>query len=204
MKAASLLALAAFIPAAWMLARRAARRRGIVLGPFPFFFLASIAGATSIAGVFGRLEMHSVAACDSIGIAALVDARCGYIFDPLTAAGFVLTLAFASLEGRTIEALVGGVVTGTALFTVWLATRGDALGLGDVKLAAVLGAGLGAGSGIVALGLAFVFGGAVGVLLLLCGKARGGTSIRFGPYLLAGILSVLSYHQLNTGAIPWP
>ena len=65
-----------------------------------------------------------------------------------------------------------------------------AMGFGDVKLAGVLGAMLGAQNLLVALLLAFVFG-AVGGLI---GKALGkGRVVPFGPYLVLGALAALFY-----------
>ena len=65
-----------------------------------------------------------------------------------------------------------------------------AMGFGDVKLAGVLGALLGAQNLLVALLLAFVFG-AVGGLV---GKALGkGRVVPFGPYLVLGALAALFY-----------
>ncbi len=72
-----------------------------------------------------------------------------------------------------------------------------AMGFGDVKLAGVLGAMLGAQNLLVALLLAFVFG-AVGGLL---GKALGrGRAVPFGPYLVLGALAALFY---GTPLVTW-
>ena len=72
-----------------------------------------------------------------------------------------------------------------------------AMGFGDVKLAGVLGAMLGAQNLLVALLLAFVFG-AVGGLL---GKALGrGRVVPFGPYLVLGALAALFY---GTPLVTW-
>ena len=72
-----------------------------------------------------------------------------------------------------------------------------AMGFGDVKLAGVLGAMLGAQNLLVALLLAFIFG-AVGGLL---GKALGrGRVVPFGPYLVLGALAALFY---GTPLVTW-
>ncbi len=72
-----------------------------------------------------------------------------------------------------------------------------AMGFGDVKLAGVLGALLGAQNLLVALLLAFVFG-AVGGLV---GKALGkGRVVPFGPYLVLGALVALFY---GTSLVAW-
>ena len=72
-----------------------------------------------------------------------------------------------------------------------------AMGFGDVKLAGVLGAMLGAQNLLLALFLAFIFG-AIGGLL---GKALGrGRVVPFGPYLVLGALAALFY---GTPLVTW-
>ena len=198
----SLLILCGFVPLAWQIALRAAIRRGVSLGAFPSLWAALAIVAALTANVFGHADERSAVAVEAIAVAAVVDLRSGYIFDPVVAAGLICTLGFGLLEGRGFETIIGAFVGSALLMTVRLASRSRGLGLGDVKLGAVLGAGLGPAEAVLALGMAFVIGGAVAALLLAAGKVRPGTPLRFGPYLLAGILSVLSYHQRNTGVIP--
>jgi leader peptidase (prepilin peptidase)/N-methyltransferase len=204
MRAVSLLALCGFPTWAWRIALRAADRRGISVGTFPRFWAGSTIVAALSANVFGHADERCAVALEAIAVAAVLDLRSGCIFDPVIAAGLSCTLGFGLFEGRGFDSIIGVIVGSGLLMAVRLATRGRGLGLGDVKLAAVLGAGLGPSEAVVALGLAFVIGGAVAALLLATGKAAPGTALPFGPYLLAGILSVLSYHQINTGVIPWP
>ena len=65
-----------------------------------------------------------------------------------------------------------------------------ALGLGDAKLAALMGAWLGPlGLGL-ALALAVMAGGLVGLLGRLTGRLRRGQAMAFGPFLAAGTLAV--------------
>ena len=65
-----------------------------------------------------------------------------------------------------------------------------AMGFGDVKLAAVLGALLGVQNLLVALLLAFVFGALSGLVVKALG---GGRVVPFGPYLVLGALVALVY-----------
>ena len=65
------------------------------------------------------------------------------------------------------------------------------MGFGDVKLAGVLGLYLGwLGWGEVIVGgfLGFLFGGVVGIALMVMGKAGRKSKIPFGPFMLAGAL----------------
>jgi len=68
-----------------------------------------------------------------------------------------------------------------------------AMGWGDVKLAAVLGAILGWQNMLVALFLAFIIGAVAGVIVKILG---GSKIIPFGPPLILGALIALFYGKL--------
>ncbi|HST66038.1 MAG TPA: prepilin peptidase [Mycobacteriales bacterium] len=100
--------------------------------------------------------------------------------------------------------LAGGLVTGDlpvaralASAAVWLGlygllwfgTQGRGMGLGDVKLAGVLGlvlGWLGWGPSVLGLFAGFAVGAVVGVGLLASGRVSRRTPIAHGPFLLAG------------------
>ena len=72
---------------------------------------------------------------------------------------------------------------------VWLVTSGRGMGFGDVKLAPVLGLVLGWvgwGQGFVGLFSAWLLGGLLGLTLIVMRKARRGTALPFGPFLILG------------------
>lgn len=183
----------------WWIAERTAVERAIVLGRLPWGWLCiSIAAAAGAIFVAGPVSGVATAA---ICVAAIVDARSGYIFDPLAGAGLMATIAAACACGRPAETLLGAAATAGTLLAIHLATAGRGLGLGDVKLGALLGAGLGIYGGIAAIGTGFVVGAVAALGALSSGRARVGDTIRFGPYLAAGTLLVLAYHRVNTGVI---
>lgn len=73
----------------------------------------------------------------------------------------------------------------------WFVTAGRGMGFGDVKLAPLLGAVLGAvgwGSSLVGLMSGFAIGALVGVGLILFSEAGRKTRVPFGPFMLAGAL----------------
>lgn len=113
-----------------------------------------------------------------------------YWLYPLTVIGLVV----ASLGSGQwpVLSVVGSAGVWFAVFLIlYLATGGRGMGLGDVKLAPVLGATLGwIGWGPSLTGLlgAFVIGGFVGVALLVSGRAKRGTAIPFGPFMIASSL----------------
>jgi leader peptidase (prepilin peptidase)/N-methyltransferase len=103
--------------------------------------------------------------------------------------GFSAYVVIAWLfDGGTdpVRGLVGALVYGGGLFLVALVSRG--MGMGDVKLALVIGVVLGAIGlryvGVAAAG-AVLFGGVGGIVALAMGRNRK-AMIPFGPYMAAG------------------
>jgi leader peptidase (prepilin peptidase) / N-methyltransferase len=115
---------------------------------------------------------------------------------PVTAASFVL-LAVAAVVDSDAEALgraVACAVGAFAVFFVLHVVSPRAMGFGDVRLAFLLGLDLGwLGVGEVVLGLllGFVYGAAVGLVLLATGARSRRDHIPFGPFLAAGALTAL-------------
>jgi leader peptidase (prepilin peptidase)/N-methyltransferase len=104
---------------------------------------------------------------------------------PLAIAGLVVTGDWSPLIGALIGALLWGAVFGGT----WVLTRGRGMGLGDVKLAPLLGASLGLlGPLEAAVGLlaTFVIGAVVGLGLLAARRVKRRQAIPFGPFMVAG------------------
>jgi leader peptidase (prepilin peptidase)/N-methyltransferase len=131
--------------------------------------------------------------------AAAVDARTGYIPDRLTRTTAFAALAFAAAGGAAVTACGGAFAVGGFLLGLHVLTRGRGLGLGDVKLGTAIGVGLGPSAGMLALGMAFVAGGAYAAWLLAARRAGRGDAIRFGPFLAAGTLTAA---LLPAGLLP--
>lgn len=104
----------------------------------------------------------------------------------------VVLLAVAAALGGDWGSLARAVAGGVVLFgayLVMLVAYPAGMGLGDVKLAAVLGVYLGwLGWGVLAVGAmaAFLLGGAFAVVLVVRGRAGRGSGIPFGPWMLLG------------------
>ena len=123
---------------------------------------------------------------------ALIDLRHRIIPNRLTYPSLVLFSLVVVLArviggvGDPASAAIGLLLYGGILFVVAVVSRG--MGMGDVKLAALIGLVLGS-LGLrfvgVAAGAAIVFGGLGGVVALAMGKGRK-SAIPFGPYLAAG------------------
>jgi prepilin signal peptidase PulO-like enzyme (type II secretory pathway) len=72
-----------------------------------------------------------------------------------------------------------------------LITQSKGMGMGDVKLAFLMGLVLGFPRIITALVFSFLTGAAVGVILILLGKKKLKSKIAFGPFLVAGTIFAL-------------
>jgi len=101
-----------------------------------------------------------------------------------------------------LTTLLPAVGAALFLFLIRVVTRGRGMGLGDVKLAFLMGLVLGFPKIIIAFYLAFLTGAIVGVILILVKKARFGQKIAFGPFLAAAIIitvlwgeKILSFSQ---------
>ena len=125
----------------------------------------------------------------------LIDLEYRIIPNALMAVGAALGLGLVAVTdpSQLAEHLVAAAAAGGFFFVVVLAYPGG-MGMGDVKLAAVLGLYLGA-SVIPALVVALLAGTLVGVVIIARKGAKAGrkTAVPFGPFLaLGGIVGLLA------------
>jgi len=130
-----------------------------------------------------------------LGVVTLSDLRTRLIPDAALGAGLAIALPVCLLSdpGGVPARLLAGTAAGGLLLVAAL-IRPDGMGLGDVKLAGVLGVYLGARVAE-ALMAAFAAGSAAGLVLL----ARHGLSVRsrtipFAPFLAIGSLVAVAAH----------
>lgn len=113
------------------------------------------------------------------------------------------TLAYRSwltvsgvMQGKDLAMFIlSGVGASLFFLSLRLLTRGKGMGWGDVKLAFGLGVLLGWPRLVVALGVAFLTGASVGLILVLVGKKRLREPIGFGPFLVAGTALALVWGE---------
>jgi leader peptidase (prepilin peptidase)/N-methyltransferase len=146
--------------------------------------IAAILGL-GIAGFFGEATIpRALTAGVALGYAAVcavTDLLTGYVFDRVTIAGAIVLTAIAVLSGAADSALAGSLAAGLPLGALFVATRGRAIGLGDVKCAAVLGAAMGP-QALVLVGLAFVLGALWAIPMLVSGRVHARESVAFAPF----------------------
>ncbi|MCX6724807.1 MAG: prepilin peptidase [Candidatus Shapirobacteria bacterium] len=103
--------------------------------------------------------------------------------DQITYPAMFVTFIWLIIYGQWSMILAGLVAAGF-FFLLVLLTRFKGMGLGDVKLAGLMGLFLGFPGIITALYLAFLTGATVGVILILIGKKKLKSEIPFGPFLV--------------------
>lgn len=110
------------------------------------------------------------------------------LYDKVTLLLAAVGVVRAFFEHQLLEALYGAGAMLVIMLLLYFASRGG-MGEGDVKLAPTLGIWLGLDQGLLCLLLAFVSGGVVGALLLLCRRGKLKQAIPFGPFLCAGAVA---------------
>jgi leader peptidase (prepilin peptidase) / N-methyltransferase len=128
-----------------------------------------------------------------LGVVAVSDLRTRLVPDAALAAGLALAVpvCLASDAAGMPERLLAGLAAGGFLLAAAL-VRPEGMGLGDVKLAAVLGFYLGR-MVVEAMLVAFAAGSLAGLLLLARhGLAARGRTIPFAPCLALGALVAIA------------
>jgi leader peptidase (prepilin peptidase)/N-methyltransferase len=160
---------------------------------------AALAAGSGLAFGFTLEALIAAVFCWILVIVTRTDFEHRLIPDRIVLPGIVAVLAAKTLDDPSIEWVLSMLGAGLALFLVVFAyPRG--MGMGDVKLAAFLGAGLGL-SVIVALFIGFLaaFVPAV-VLLVRHGRAARKQAIPLGPFLaLGGVVALFA----GTAILDW-
>ena len=128
-------------------------------------------------------------------VLAIYDARWMILPDKIILPLAVVALAYSAAAAwmtRSPQVLVGSLeaaaIAGGSFWLLVLATRGRAMGAGDVKLVFAMGLILGVQGTAVALLLAFNTAALVGVVLIVSKRKGRKDQIPFGPYLVGGTI----------------
>jgi leader peptidase (prepilin peptidase)/N-methyltransferase len=123
----------------------------------------------------------------TMSLCAVTDVRRGLIPDLVVVVALVSIGASTYVRGDVDACLIGAAAAFAAMAVIFVAARG-AMGAGDVKLAAVLGAALGWETGLIALATAFIAGGLVAVGLLVLRRIRRDQALPFAPFMALGAI----------------
>src|SRR5258708_9449255 len=117
------------------------------------------------------------------------------IFDELVFGGlaFLILTFIVTDQTKIFELLLAGFLGANILLFLNLITKGRGMGLGDVKLALLIGPMLGLEKLLTWLFFSFVSGAIIGVLLILFKGASMKQKIAFGPFLIIGFLLTLMF-----------
>jgi len=124
--------------------------------------------------------------------ASLIDLNHRIIPDVINLPGAVLvyTLAVIAQPDRWLELLIGGAACFAFLGTAWVVSP-KGMGLGDVKMALMIGLGLGSAA-FLALFMAFMASTALSMFLIATRGRKGlKVGVPFGPFLAFGAIVAL-------------
>lgn len=121
-------------------------------------------------------------------IAAITDLQCGYVFDRVLFAGGAGLVVVAAAGARLPAGFAGAGLAAALLVIPWALSRGRGVGLGDVKLAGVLGLALGPYGAIRALWFAFVAGAIVAVACIVTRRRSKSDALPFAPFVALGAI----------------
>ncbi len=129
----------------------------------------------------------------------LIDLRLSVIPDQLNLFLGLLAVGLWAVKGFSWPMLgnqiIGALIGFCAIGLIIVLTKGKGMGIGDWKMAVALGLLFGWPNIIILLGLSFVLGGVVAVLILINSKKKLKDSIPFGPFLAAAALLVMIFGQ---------
>ena len=159
---------------------------------FPLVLLgtAALGGACGLVYGFTLEAMIAALFCWVLVVITRTDLEHRLIPDTVVLPGTVVVLALRTIDDPSVEWIASALGAGLVLFVIVLAyPRG--LGLGDVKLSAFLGAGLGT-SVIVAMFVGFFIAFVpAAVLFVRHGKEARKSAIPLGPFLaLGGVIAL--------------
>ena len=173
-----------------------------ISGRYPLVELGTAAVFALLAWRIGaHADLPAFLYLGAIGVAlALIDLDVKRLPDVIVLPSYLVAAALLGLAavvqqdaGAAIRAVLGMVALFALYFVLWFVYP-TGMGRGDVKLAGVLGLYLGwLGWAEVISGafLGFLFGGVVGITLMIMGRAGRKSKIPFGPFMLAGALAAI-------------
>ncbi len=183
---------------AWVLLRGKCAYCGAPIS-FRYPFIELLGGGLTVVAIFAfERPIESAAAiwmCLSLLAVFFIDLDHRIIPDEISIGGTVLGLALSPWTIGFLPALGAAVAGAGGLYAVgWFYERfrgRQGMGLGDVKLAAMLGAFLGLEGMVLTVLLASFLGAAFGLSLMLMRRGGGATALPFGSFLAPAAVAAL-------------
>ncbi|MDF1498393.1 MAG: prepilin peptidase [Patescibacteria group bacterium] len=119
--------------------------------------------------------------------------RLDYVFSGNGLISVLFLLLFAS---QFFNTLVAAFSAFGFFLIIFLLTKGNGMGGGDVKLAFLMGLILGWPLILLAVFLSFIFGSIFGLALIFAGKKKMKSMVPFGPFLVAGTFVSLFWGEI--------
>lgn len=174
------------------------------------FFALALLSAALIAVVFIDLEHWIIPDEISLFVLGLGVARNGIAIAMGERGAEIVQLGipFSSVDFPIPASIPSLLACGAAFYLIavgseWVFKK-EAMGGGDVKLAAGIGANLLFVPAMVSFFVAVFLGAIIGIVLLALKKKGRGDELPFGPMLVAGVFAVmLAYPQLTAGWQMW-
>lgn len=116
----------------------------------------------------------------------------------LPALSFALIYVFfltIKVDQVAVWRLVDAAVFAGIYFLVWLFSKGKWIGDGDIRLAAIIGLMLSLPQLLIGVFAGYLIGSAIGMYLLVSGRAKRGSVIALGPFLIVGLYIGLFWGQ---------
>lgn len=164
-------------------------------------FVTGVAYATLFV-LYGRspiLFLSSLLLFSAILVIFIADMKYQIIPDSMLVVSIVAVALCAIALGASTFQLINHGISALAAFAffffLWIVTKRRGMGLGDAKLAFVLGLFLGFPKIVEAVYFAFLTGACVGVILMLTGKRSLKSRIAFGPFLILGAVLTIMYGE---------
>lgn len=160
-------------------------------GGFVAIFNFSCGAGSCFAGQFSILKSLILMGVLTVTmVIAVMDWETQMIADAMVLIWGVLVVSYKLLvvglmndwTNILLAVAVGVIIIGG----IWWLSHKNAMGEGDIEVAVVMGLWLGWPKVLVALWLAFVVGGLVGLVVVLTRKADMKSKIAFGPFLVVG------------------
>lgn len=137
------------------------------------------------------VEISMLGIYASLIVIFFADLKYHIIPDEATIALIVFSLVPTIYYKLLTTHLLAGLTLMLTIHFIHFVTKGKGMGFGDVKFAAAMGFLLGLSGGFLAIYIAFVSGGIVGLALLLLRKKGLKSKLPFGPFLVLGTICML-------------